>query len=226
MALRHQALTPAAPAIRQKTVVRWAKGRDIHAVGMATKRLEGGLELFRKRQDPDAPTHTREDSNELGTAVTLVFRVLQSCVEQTTDAAAPRLPQHHIDVVRNFEKGRGWPSRRFLDGFVPPALPHQQHLQPRAHKDLLTGLGFLQLSDKGQLTPHVQLSLLPPGSRTDRAEDAARPDRPQQLAVSGSLTANRGNPCSYRSVTHTSSCYQIHSATHAERVRESWSVSG
>ena len=52
----------------------------------------------------------RENVNELRTAVTLalMFKVLQSCVEQTTYPTAPRLLVHHIDVVRNFETGRGW----------------------------------------------------------------------------------------------------------------------
>ncbi|MEV8396259.1 MULTISPECIES: hypothetical protein [unclassified Streptomyces] len=147
-------------AMRQKTDTRWARDRNTHAVAATVTYLEKSVEDFRKQQTaPQTAGGIRENVRELRKATTLVLQILAKCVEQTTDSTAPQLLQHSLNIVREFETGRGWPSKRFLDGFIPLALPHEQHLQLRVHEALLTGLGFLHLADKGKLDPHVQLSL-------------------------------------------------------------------
>ncbi|MFI0263969.1 hypothetical protein ACH4OW_33710 [Streptomyces sp. NPDC017056] len=149
--------------LRQKQETQWAHDRDVRKVDQTVEELEKEVITFQTRQQAAATRGCARDIDALRTAVLATFDTLKACIEPTvTDTTAPQLVQRHLDVLSTFETRGLLPGRRFLDAFVPLALPHQQALQSRAHEALLTALTFLHYADRGDLSPHEQLSLLPP----------------------------------------------------------------
>ncbi|WP_030602736.1 helix-turn-helix domain-containing protein [Streptomyces rimosus] len=149
--------------LRQKQEAQWAHDHDVRKVDQTVEDLEKEVNTFQTRQQAAATRGRARDIDALLTAVLTTFDTLKACIEPTvSDTTAPQLVQRHLDVLSTFETRGLLPGRRFLDAFVPLALPHQQALQSRAHEALHMALTFLYYANRGDLSPHEQLSLLPP----------------------------------------------------------------